>query len=107
MHGRLKNLTQSLGCCQPRLLILRSVTRVIAVCALLLLLHTVSTVKSYAADTTNPIPVFAYYYIWFDPQSWDRAKIDYPLLGRYSSDDRSVMVQHIKWAKNAGITGFI
>ena len=49
----------------------------------------------------------AYYYIWFDPQSWDRAKSDYPLLGRYSSDDRSVMEQHIRWAKQAGITGFI
>src|SRR5437868_9901085 len=26
----------------------------------------------------NSIPVLAYYYIWFDPQSWDRAKKDYP-----------------------------
>src|SRR5687767_3245771 len=34
----------------------------------------------------NPIPLLAYYYIWFDVSSWDRAKTDYPLLGRYSSD---------------------
>lgn len=52
-------------------------------------------------------PLFAYYYIWFDLQSWDRAKIDYPQLGRYSSDDEGVMRQHIAWAKDAGIDGFI
>ena len=26
-------------------------------------------------------PVLAYYYIWFDPSSWNRAKTDCPLLG--------------------------
>jgi len=55
----------------------------------------------------NSVPVLAYYYIWFDPQSWDRAKKDYPLLGRYSSDDVDVMRRHIEWAKAAGIDGFI
>jgi glycosyl hydrolase family 99 len=55
----------------------------------------------------NSVPVLAYYYIWFDSQSWDRAKTDYPLLGRYSSDDADVMRQHIDWAKSAGIDGFI
>lgn len=55
----------------------------------------------------DPIPVLAYYYIWFDEKSWDRAKTDYPLLGRYSSDDAAVMRQHIQWAKNARIDGFI
>jgi hypothetical protein len=62
---------------------------------------------SHAQGATSPIPVFAYYYIWFDPGSWDRAKIDYPQLGRYSSDDPAVMRQHIQWAKQAGIGGFI
>jgi hypothetical protein len=55
----------------------------------------------------SPIPVLAYYYIWFDETSWDRAKADYPALGRYSSDDRDVMRQHVRWAKDAGIDGFI
>ncbi|MCX7624530.1 MAG: hypothetical protein RMK01_03675 [Thermomicrobium sp.] len=55
----------------------------------------------------SPVPVLAYYYIWFDPTSWNRAKRDYPILGRYSSDDRAVMQQHIRWAEQAGITGFI
>ncbi|MGB0384608.1 MAG: endo-1,3-alpha-glucanase family glycosylhydrolase [Ardenticatenaceae bacterium] len=52
-------------------------------------------------------PILAYYYIWFDPSSWDRAKTDYPLLGRYSSDESAIMEQHIQWAKRAGIDGFI
>jgi hypothetical protein len=51
--------------------------------------------------------VLAYYYIWFDVRSWNRAKTDYPQLGRYSSDNSSVMRQHIRWAKAAGIDGFI
>jgi hypothetical protein len=52
-------------------------------------------------------PVLAYYYIWFDESSWNRAKTDYPLLGRYSSDEEAVVRRHIRWAKEAGIDGFI
>jgi Glycosyl hydrolase family 99 len=55
----------------------------------------------------EPVPLMAYYYIWFEPRSWERAKSDYPLLGRYSSDDRSVMEEHVRQAKAAGIRGFI
>jgi hypothetical protein len=55
----------------------------------------------------SPIPVLAFYYIWFDSTSWLRAKTDYPKLGRYTSDDPAVMRQHVQWAKAAGITGFI
>jgi Glycosyl hydrolase family 99 len=62
---------------------------------------------SASTGTPSAIPFFAFYYIWFDPGSWDRAKIDYPQLGRYSSDDPRVMRQHIEWAKSAGIDGFI
>lgn len=60
-----------------------------------------------AQDSSHPVPILAYYYIWFDTGSWNRAKTDYPLLGRYSSDDEEVMLQHIRWAKAAGIDGFI
>lgn len=55
----------------------------------------------------DPIPILAYYYIWYDTKSWERAKLDFPLLGRYSSDSPEVMLQHIKWAQAAGIDGFI
>ena len=59
------------------------------------------------AAPPEPLPVLAYYYIWFDHTSWQRAKVDLPSLGRYSSDDREVMRQHVRWAKDAGLRGFI
>ena len=55
----------------------------------------------------SPTPILAYYYIWYDTSSWDRAKTDISSLGKYSSDDISVMHQHIQQAKAAGINGFI
>jgi Glycosyl hydrolase family 99 len=54
-----------------------------------------------------PDRLFSYYYIWFNAGSWNRAKTDYPVLGRYSSDDRDVMRKHVQWAKRSGIDGFI
>jgi hypothetical protein len=54
-----------------------------------------------------PVPVLAFYYIWYTPSSWNRAKVDYPLLGRYSSDDVAVMRRQVSLAKQAGITGFL
>src|SRR5512143_2820654 len=72
-----------------------------------LLVSTVTPARASEPATGSPVPTLAYYYIWFDTTSWNRAKTDYPLLGRYSSDDRTVMRQHIQWAKAAGITGFI
>jgi hypothetical protein len=57
--------------------------------------------------TGTHVPVLAYYYIWFDTGSWDRAKIDYPSVGRYSSDDPTVIHGQIRSAKAAGIDGFI
>jgi len=64
------------------------------------------------ADDGSPrrgssVPILAYYYIWFTPESWDRAKSDTPLLGEYSSDDRAVMERHVERAQAAGIDGFI
>lgn len=53
------------------------------------------------------LPVLAYYYIWFNASSWNRAKRDYPTVGRYSSDETTVMRKHIIAAKKAGITGFL
>ncbi len=59
-----------------------------------------------AAPSTR-VPVLAYYYIWYTPSSWNRAKTDVPQLGKYSSDDVKVMAQHVLWAKQTGIDGFI
>jgi hypothetical protein len=75
--------------------------------AVLLIHWPARTVVTPTVTAETPIPVLAYYYIWFDPGSWDRAKTDYPMLGRYSSDDADVMRRHVQWAKQAGIDGFI
>jgi phospholipase C len=74
---------------------------------LLLLVAIAAPGEQPARAQSTPDPLFAYYYIWFNAGSWNRAKIDYPLLGRYSSDDRDVMRKHVEWAKRAGIDGFI
>ena len=65
------------------------------------------TPSSVPTATSDATPVLAYYYIWFDVGSWNRGKLDYPLLGNYSSDDPQIMRQHIRWARAAGINGFI
>jgi Glycosyl hydrolase family 99 len=59
------------------------------------------------ARPAGPIPAFAYYYIWYQPASWNRAKTTYPALGRYSSSDPKVIRQQIELAKKAGLGGFI
>lgn len=53
------------------------------------------------------VPVFAYFYQWFDQRSWRRAKIDFPLAGRYSSSDRAVLTRQVAQARSAGIDGFL
>jgi hypothetical protein len=63
--------------------------------------------QAQAQRQPGPVPVLAYYYIWFNPTSWNRAKTDYPLLGRYSSDDEEIMRRHVRMAKAAGINGFL
>jgi hypothetical protein len=66
-----------------------------------------SSGSSASANDQVGFPVLAYYYIWYTPTSWDRAKSDLPLLGRYSSDEISVMEAHAKEAKEAGLDGFL
>jgi hypothetical protein len=53
------------------------------------------------------VPTFAYFYQWFDRRSWRRAKIDYPLAGRYSSSNRAVLVRQVSQARSAGLDGFL
>jgi hypothetical protein len=59
------------------------------------------------ARAGQPIPAFAYYYIWYQHASWNRAKTTYPSLGRYSSGDPKVIRRQIELAKKAGLSGFI
>jgi hypothetical protein len=72
-----------------------------------LLVGLVLTAAPARANDQVGLPVYAYYYIWYTATSWDRAKTDLPLLGNYSSDERSVMEQHVRDAKAAGLDGFL
>lgn len=67
--------------------------------AMAALLVSVSPVRAQVIhqEGDNPIPLLAYYYIWFDHGSWDRAKNDFPLVGSYSSDEGQVLLLY-RWA---------
>jgi hypothetical protein len=84
----------------------RSVTRLLA-SALAAALVASAFASSSAAAPSDPTPVYAHYYIWYSVSSWKRAKIDYPALGRYSSDEVSFMRRHVELAKQSGINGFL
>ena len=86
--------------------------------AVLTLVIALASAPAVASPGTSPSPgpshvegveplVLAHYYIWFTPGSWNRAKKDIPLAGRYSSDDIEVMRTHVRQAQAAGIDGFI
>src|SRR5215216_2215234 len=68
-----------------------------------------SSVQECATTPARPekAPVLAHFYIWFNASSWSRGKVDYPSVGRYSSDQASVMREQVRQAKAAGIDGFI
>jgi hypothetical protein len=82
---------------------------VLASLSLAAVLGAVGSVRPAAAaqPAANPVPLLAYYYIWYSPASWRRAKTDYPVLGPYSSNDIRVVKQHVTWARKAGVNGFI
>ena len=52
-------------------------------------------------------PVLAFYYPWYDQNTWnDPVVIDYP-LDRYNSSDPAVMTRQIRQAKGANIDAFV
>ncbi|MGH8860963.1 MAG: hypothetical protein ACRDVG_06960 [Jatrophihabitantaceae bacterium] len=62
---------------------------------------------SNATATGSHLPVYAYFYQWFEKGSWDRAKKDLPAVGKYSSDDPHVLRAQIQEARSVGIDGFL
>jgi hypothetical protein len=60
-----------------------------------------------SAPVASHPPVLAYYYMWFKPTSWTRAKTDLPQLGAYDSTDAAVIDQEVRWARAAGVDAFI
>ena len=52
--------------------------------------------------------MLAFYYGWYDATSKGFTKSLYhPVLGAYDSHAANVVAQHCRWAREAGITGFI
>jgi hypothetical protein len=67
----------------------------------------VSAPPHQAESRSQEVPVYAYFYQWFNHESWRRAKTDYPLSGRYSSDDPKILHDQIDQAQAAGLNGFL
>lgn len=79
-----------------------------AVLALLLLVGTASGGRAEPAPTGPAhVPVYAYFYQWYTEGSWNRAKQDFPLAGRYDSSDVQVLRAQVRQARAAGIEGFL
>jgi hypothetical protein len=87
-------------------LVLTGVSPAVAAVSAAPTVPTVAACPDRPAQPARP-PVLAHFYQWFTPSSWDRAKIDYPAVGRYSSDDVTVMTKQVAQARSAGIDGFI
>jgi hypothetical protein len=50
----------------------------------------------------------AYYYPWYYKERWTREPVtNTPKLGWYSSDDRQVAAEHIRWARQADLDFFL
>jgi hypothetical protein len=67
----------------------------------------VPTAAPSAAAVPTQTPVYAYFYQWFQRSSWNRAKQDLPLAGKYSSDDPHVLREQVQQAQAVGIDGFL
>ena len=89
----------------------RGVRRAAAVVIALLFACAPAAIADPPAGSTGTavghVPVYAYFYQWFERSSWQRAKQDFPLAGHYSSDDPHVLRTQIAQARWAGIDGFL
>lgn len=56
------------------------------------------------------LKIYAYYYPWYtgpEDEKWQPCKEYAPLMGMYDSSDPAVIRQHIEWAIEYGIDGFL
>lgn len=52
-------------------------------------------------------PVLAFYYAWYTPSSWCLCHMSDLPTTRYASSNDTTIDRQVRWAANAGITGFI
>ena len=56
------------------------------------------------------LKIYAYYYPWYtgyEDEKWEPCEEYAPLIGKYDSGDPEVIRQHIEWAIEYGIDGFL
>ncbi len=52
-------------------------------------------------------PLFAFYYAWYDVNTWDPGRVaDLPIV-RYNSYERATIERHVNLARQAGLSGLI
>ncbi|HET8548488.1 MAG TPA: glycoside hydrolase family 99-like domain-containing protein [Bryobacteraceae bacterium] len=94
-----------------------------ALATVVVLLAAMAPVAVFAAAKDVPRQVLAFYYGWYgNPQTSGRwlhwrdvdeagkkisSSQNWPKLGPYDSHNPKIVEQHYKWARNAGLTGFI
>ncbi len=55
----------------------------------------------------EPVPVLAFYYAWFDQNTWSSGQsVDVPVQP-YTSADRAIIEQHVAQAQNIGINALV
>ncbi len=75
--------------------------------ALLVLLNLVRGVPQAGAQSSSDPLVLAFYYLWFDENSWSYDRLSDLPAQTYSSSDRGAMGRHIDQARSAGIDAFV
>lgn len=77
-------------------------------CLTLILLLALFSASAYPAPAyaLNERLVLAFYYAWYDTSTWQKPLPDQPAQP-YTSTDPAAIEQHVLWAKQSGIDGFV
>jgi hypothetical protein len=69
--------------------------------------HTISNTAMAQRSAAPPRPVLAFDYMWYHHSDWSLSKMaDLPTI-QYNSSDDDTIDRQVRWAADAGITGFI
>lgn len=83
-----------------------SITRVLWLCLVLLIGLTGEKITPPAAAQGSP-PVLAFYYAWFDQNTWGSGQAADTPLEPYNSADRATIERHVVQAQSAGIDALV
>lgn len=81
--------------------------RLIVCCSFLVAMLLLIAPSSTQSQSARPPLVLAFYYNWYDEQTWDLSRLpDLPII-KYASRDPNIMAHHIQQAKSIGIDAFV